>query len=152
MALARLTSDNLPIFISRIERLTSDTAPRWGSLSSTRLLIHLRLLIEMSLEETAFQDRSTWYSRNILRVLAFHVLPSWPKGKIKAPSEFTPESTAEFEEERAKCAAAFERFVRAAASTPNRKTNHVLFGGLTLDYWTFMHARHFEHHFEQFGI
>ncbi|MCC6153854.1 MAG: DUF1569 domain-containing protein [Candidatus Hydrogenedentes bacterium] len=152
MALARLTSENLPLFVSRLEKLTPDTPPKWGSLSSTRLLTHLRLLIEMSLEETAFQDRSTWFSRNVMRVLAFHVMPSWPKGKIKAPTEFTPESPSEFEEERAKCVAAFGRFVKAAAATPNRRTLHVLFGNVTLDYWSFMHARHFEHHFEQFGI
>ena len=152
MALARLTNDNLRIFVSRIEKLTPDTPPKWGSLSSTRLLTHFRLVIEMSLEESTFQDRSTWYSRNIMRVLAFHVLPSWPKGSIKAPAEFTPECASAFEEERAKCIAAFERFAKTAAATPKRKTKHALFGDLTLEYWTFMHARHFEHHFEQFGI
>ena len=152
MALARLTTRNLPLFVSRIEKLAPNTPPKWGSLSSTRLLAHFRIVIEMSLEEATFQDRSTWYSRNVMRVLAFHILPAWPKGSIKAPSEFTPESAGEFEEERAKCVAAFERFAKTAAATPNRKTMHVLFGSLTLDYWTFMHARHFEHHFQQFGV
>lgn len=152
MALAKLTADNLRLFTSRIEKLTADTRPKWGGLTSTRLLIHFRLLLEMSLEETVFEDRSTWFSRNVTRVLAFHVMPSWPKGKIKVPAAFTPESQSTFEEERAKCLAALERFAMAAAAEPSRKTPHALFGILTLNYWTFMHARHFEHHFEQFGI
>ena len=152
MALARLTTENLPLFVSRIEKLAPDTPPKWGTLSPTRLLAHFRVVVEMSLEEAAYQDRSTWYSRNVMRVIAFHVLPTWPKGKIKVPAEFTPESACAFEEERAKCVAALERFVNATAAMPNRKTLHAMFGNLTLDYWSFMHARHFEHHFEQFGI
>ncbi|NUM52860.1 MAG: DUF1569 domain-containing protein [Candidatus Hydrogenedentes bacterium] len=152
MALAKLTRENLHLFNDRISRLTSDTQPAWGGLSATRMLIHLRTVIEMSLEERAFQDRSTWFSRNIVRYLVFHVMPSWPKGKIKVPAEFTPEPQDGFEGERAKLFAAFNRFVDAAAAQPNRKTPHAMFGNLTLDYWTYMHARHFEHHFQQFGI
>ena len=152
MALAKLTRENLPLFAARISKLTEDTQPKWGRLNAARMLAHLRTLIEMSLEERTFADKSTWYSRTIMRFVAFHVLPSWPKGGVKAPDEFTPDTGATFEDERARCLAAFERFVNAAADRPDRLTSHVLFGPLTLDYWTFMHARHFEHHFQQFGI
>lgn len=152
MALAKLTRENLPLFAARIQQLTADTKPRWGSLSATRMLAHLRTLLEMSLEERQFTDRSTWFSRNVMRVLAFHVMPTWPKGKIKAPAEFTPESKASFEDERSRFLAAMERFTDEAAAHPQRKTAHTLFGRLTLEYWTFTHARHFEHHFQQFGI
>ena len=69
MALARHTTRNLPLFVSRIEKLAPNTPPKWGGLSSTRLLAHFRIVIEMSLEEATFQDRSTWYSRNVMRVL-----------------------------------------------------------------------------------
>ena len=152
MALAKLTQENLPLFAARIAKLTAETKPNWGTLTAARMLAHLRTIIEMSLEERAFEDRSSWFTRNVMRVVAFHVLPSWPKGGVKAPGEFTPETQATFDDERAQCLAAFERFTRAAAAQPARKTSHALFGPLTLDYWTFMHARHFEHHFQQFGI
>lgn len=152
MALARLTLENLPRFEARIVKLTADTKPAWGALSPAELMVHFRSVIEMSLEEKQFEDRSTWFSRNIMRVVAFHIMPSWPKGKIKAPAEFTPEARASFEDERNAFLAAMRRFVEAAAANPNRTTRHSLFGPLTLDYWTFMHARHFEHHFDQFGV
>jgi oxepin-CoA hydrolase/3-oxo-5,6-dehydrosuberyl-CoA semialdehyde dehydrogenase len=152
MALAKLTRENLPLFVNRISKLTADKKPQWGSLSATRMLLHLRVVVEMSLEERPFPDKSTWVSRNVVRRIAFHVMPSWPKGKIKVPDEITPESNATYEEERALFLRSLERFTNAAAAEPGRKTLHSLFGKLPLDYWTFMHARHFEHHFQQFGI
>lgn len=152
MALAKLNRENLSQFKARIAKLSPDTKPQWGGLTPTRLLTHLRILLEMSLEEREFLDRSTWFTRNVVRVLAFHVMPSWPKGKIRAPDEFTPELGDAFEQEREKLLAAFDRFVEAAAAQPQRRTRHSLFGDLTLEYWTFMHARHFEHHFQQFGV
>ncbi|MBX7259874.1 MAG: DUF1569 domain-containing protein [Candidatus Hydrogenedentes bacterium] len=152
MSLAKLTQENLPRFRDRINTLRADKRPNWGTMTATGMLVHLRTLIEMSLEEGTYKDYSTFYSRNIMRFVAFHVLRTWPKGTVKAPAEFTPESTASFDDERAKLFAAFDRFADAAATTPKRVTRHSLFGPLTLNYWTFMHARHFEHHFQQFGI
>ena len=152
MPLAKLTRENLPLFRDRINTLKADTRPNWGTMTATGMLVHLRTLIEMSLEEGTYKDYSTFYSRYIMRFVAFHVLRTWPKGTVKAPGEFTPESSSTFEEERAKLFAAFDRFAAAAAATPARRTRHSLFGSLTLRYWTFMHARHFEHHFQQFGI
>lgn len=152
MKLAKLNQENLPRFRDRINRLTADKKPNWGTLTATGMLAHLRTITEMSLEEIPVKDYSTLYSRTIMRFVAFHVLPTWPKGKVKAPSEFTPDPNANFEEERAKFLAALDRFTAAAASSPTRITRHALFGPLTLEYWTFMHARHFEHHFQQFDL
>ena len=151
MQVTRLTSENLPLFKDRVAKLAPDTPRRFGELSPAGMMRHLRTIIEMSLEEIPAVDRSTFFSRNIMRVIAFHVLPTWPKGKIKAPAEFTPDA-GEFEQERQKLFAAFDRFADALRRDPERSTLHPLFGRHPLRYWARLHGRHFEHHFEQFGI
>jgi oxepin-CoA hydrolase/3-oxo-5,6-dehydrosuberyl-CoA semialdehyde dehydrogenase len=151
MGFSRLTAKNLPRFQQRIGGLTADNPRKWGTMNAAGMLRHLRAVIEMSLEEVPVKDTSTFYSRTIMRVVAFHVLPTWPKGKIKAPSDFTPKADS-FEDERKRFLAALERFVEAESSTPNRVTLHPLFGRHPLTYWAHIHGRHFEHHFEQFGI
>lgn len=151
MQVKRLTSENLPLFKARIAKLAPDTPRQFGALSPAGMLRHLRAIIEISLEEVPAIDRSTFFTRNLMRVVAFHVLPTWPKGKIKAPDELTPDP-GEFEDERQKLYAAFDRFTDALHREPDRATLHPLFGRHPLRYWAHMHGRHFEHHFEQFGI
>ena len=152
MPLANLTQSNLPRFIERIDRLSADTKPKWGEMDSARMLAHMRVIVEMSLGEGGHGDHSTWWQRNVVRPIAFSVLPTWPKGKIKVPERYTPVSDATFEEERAKLYEAFRRFTEALERDPTCVNPHALFGPCTLKYWSRMHARHFEHHFQQFGI
>jgi oxepin-CoA hydrolase/3-oxo-5,6-dehydrosuberyl-CoA semialdehyde dehydrogenase len=103
------------------------------------------------LEKLTEQDRSNFLSSTIFCFLVFRVMP-WPKGKIKAPEAFCPPPEGDFDTERNKLLEAIREFIATAEREPRRKTLHPMFGRQTLKYWSLMHGKHFEHHFQQFGV
>lgn len=151
MQVRRLTSETVEIFKNRVNQLTADSPRKWGTMSAAAMLRHLRHLLELSLSEVEVKDQSNVFTKYVVRPIAFHVLPDWPKGKIKAPDHLTPKAE-DFDQERQKLIAAFDRFVDAVSKSPDKMALHPLFGSYPIHYWAFLHGRHFEHHFRQFGV
>ena len=116
------------------------------------MLRHLRGAIELSLGELELPDQSTFFSRNVLRHIIFQPWMPWPKGKIKVPDALTPTQVGECAEEHQNLAEAMRRFVVEAEREPARIGRHMMFGPMTLKEWQRAHGRHFEHHFQQFGV
>ena len=95
------------------------------------MMVHLRIVVELSLGERERADRSTLFSRTVFRWFAFNVMP-WPKGKIVVPDEFTPPPKESFDIERSNFLATVDRFLAEAEREPARKTLHPMFGPMTL--------------------
>jgi oxepin-CoA hydrolase/3-oxo-5,6-dehydrosuberyl-CoA semialdehyde dehydrogenase len=152
MAVVPLTSPNLNIFERRIGAIQPESRRRWGKLEPAAVLRHLRAAVELSLGEVAFRDQSTFFSRTVGRRIVFRSWMPWPKGKIKAPDELTPAAEGDCDQERAKLLEAIRRFVAAAEREPERTGLHTMFGPMTLKEWQRAHGKHFEHHFEQYGV
>jgi hypothetical protein len=152
IAFDRLTKENLPRYKERLAKLTADAKPTFGQLSPDRMLRHCRLIIQMSLEEVEVTDTSNIFTRGPLRIFAFHLMPDWPKAKLKGPDEVTPPSEFDFDGEMTAFLEALDRFCEEAEKNPDRKTLHPFFGKRTLKYWEHVHGRHFEHHFRQYNL
>lgn len=136
----------------RLEQVTDTTAPRWGALSAARMLLHLRLTVEASLCQMAVPDRSTWLTRTLFRWLAYHVLPDWPKARIRVPAVYTPVAECGADGERERLLERIDQFLAAADAEPERLAVHELFGPLTLHYWRRVHGIHMDYHLRQFGV
>jgi hypothetical protein len=155
MALPLLTTENLEYFQEKLNALSADTPRQWGELEATRMVHHLRFVAELSLGEAKsdeIRDISWPVARTLMRWAFFHVITTWPKGKLKAPAYFTPESDDSFEDERQALLALLERFVDELETTPETRNLSPLFGRLTLTQWSRVHGVHFNHHFRQFGL
>lgn len=151
MGKAELNGRTLPEFVRRLEALNPDTARRWGTLDTTRLMPHLRWLVEVSLEEVQAEEFPVPFAKTaFFQWLVIH-LP-WPKGKMKAPDEAFPKNSGSFEEEREKLVATLKRFAEAVDKNPHRKTRSPIMGPIPLKSWAQLHAKHFNHHFDQFGV
>ncbi|MCG3197059.1 MAG: hypothetical protein GHCLOJNM_01542 [bacterium] len=151
MPVVFLNRKTQPQFVARISALRADSAPKWGSLSATKLMRHLTRSIEMSLGEVEVEDRSNWFSRHMVKRLVFHWFTRWPKG-LKAPEIFTPEPSESFERERELLLDAIERFLVAAEKEPTRTGISPFLGPQPLEYWRRIHGVHFSHHMRQFGV
>ncbi|MHC4994904.1 MAG: DUF1569 domain-containing protein [Planctomycetota bacterium] len=136
--------------IDRVNRLQDESTRRWGTMSAAEVFAHLRLLMEISLEERQAPDVSNPFKRTVMKWIAFYALP-FPKG-VKAPVEFTPSTDREVATERAAFLDAFERFEAAADAEPNRAVPHPFFGPCTLSFWRRIHGTHLDHHLRQFGV
>lgn len=149
MPYAPLIRANQVLYARRFERVTGDCQRHWGVLTPCAMLAHLRAAVEVSLGDLPVVDKSTLFGRTLGCALVFRVLP-WPKGKIKAPEVFFPQSS-DIEQEREKLNAAMLRFFASAEREPDRIGVHPIFGPLSLRYWQRVHGKHFDHHLTQFG-
>ncbi len=151
MAVLILNSANLNVFVARIEAIRSDSKRLFGMMEPAAMFSHLSAATELSLGEIESVDISNFFSRHVVKRLVFQTPMPWPKGKIKAPDYFTPPPKGDADAERARLIALIKRFIETAEREPNRKTQHPIFGQLTLKYWQRAHGKHFDHHFAQFG-
>lgn len=146
-----LDRHQLPDFERRLMCLMPGAVRRWGTMDVSAMLAHLRKTFESVRDDTGIEDRSTWFSRTVVRFLVLNVLPI-PRGRIKAPAALFPAPCGAMEDERLLLRRAMQQFVAVAEAEPERRCRHPFFGLLTLRQWQRMHALHVDHHFRQFGV
>ncbi len=138
-----------------LERLTEDTPARWGDMTASAMVCHLRAMVELSLGEREVQRLATpWIGRPVGWVM-FYVMTRWPKGqKGSTPPvpALCPTPIQSFADEREQLFATLERFIETRHKSPKRKTGHPIFGATSLQYWSRIHGVHARHHYRQFGI
>ena len=152
MAKEALTRDTLELHTGRINRLTPDTPRKFGTLSPTDMLRHLRFSTEMSTGEQEAEDLSKPFARALVWILFFNILTTWPGGKIKGPDFVTPTAEKDFDEEKQLLLTAMGRFVDKLESDPSEKHVNPGLGRLTMRQWSHLHGIHNHHHYRQFGI
>lgn len=154
MAKIYLNAETIDDFLERLNRINVNTKPAWGKLNATRMLFHLRLLIEVCLGERSVSDVSNIFTRTFIRFMALRVL-NWKgfllRGNITAPDEFTPDAEFDFESERDALITCMKHFIQEVQTNPTRKINHPFFGPLTLQDWALVQGKHTDYHLHQFG-
>ena len=142
-------------YAERLGRISEQTPRRFGKMSAAELMAHLRRTFEISMGEQEAPFVGNWLTRT--RLMKWFVIDSpmpWPKGRIKAPKSFSPEPEGDLEAERQRALEAMERFVeRAATAGPDAMGGQSpLLGRMPWRRWSKLHARHVEHHCQQFGV
>ncbi len=87
----------------------------------------------------------------ILWILLFRIWTNWPKGKIKASSQFLDDSAEDVEAERSQLIESMRRFVERSESDPERMVLEPMLGRLSLKKWRRVHGVHSDYHLQQFG-
>ena len=133
---------------SRVRSLSAASTARWGRMSVTAMLQHLRLSARMTVGELPVATKN----KRVFQVfpvkhLILYVLP-FPKGAPTA-TELLPVEVASFEEERAAVLALLDRI----GTGPREGTGpaHPLFGPLSWREWGAATYKHVDHHLKQFG-
>ena len=140
-------SDRAAIF-NRVRSLSASSTARWGRMSVTGMLHHLRLSAQMAVGELNVVSKSKRAFQVFpLKHMILYVLP-FPKGAPTAP-ELQAGAASSLEEERA---ALLELLDRIGAG-PREGTGpaHPLFGPLSWREWAAATYKHVDHHLKQFG-
>lgn len=133
---------------SRVRSLSASSTARWGQMSVTGMLQHLRLSAQMAVSElTVPSANKRPFQVFPLKHLILYVLP-FPKGAPTAP-ELKPSVAASFEEERAAVLALLDRI--GAGPREGSGPAHPLFGPLSWREWGAVTYKHVDHHLKQFG-
>jgi hypothetical protein len=133
---------------SRLRSLSASSNARWGRMSVTGMLQHLRLSAQMAVGDLEVAPKNKRALQVFpLKHLILYVLP-FPKGAPTAP-ELLPTAAESFEEERAAVLALLERI--GAGPGEGAGPAHPLFGPLSWREWGAATYKHVDHHLKQFG-
>jgi hypothetical protein len=134
---------------ARLRSLSDSSTARWGKMSVTEMLEHLRLSAQMAVGDLNLpSSNKRAFQLFPLKHLILYVLP-FPKGAPTAPG-LLPVAGPSLEEERAALLALFDRIV--AGPRAGTGPAHPLFGPLSWREWGVVTHKHVDHHLKQFGV
>lgn len=152
MARIDLNPASLAEFERRVNSVQSTSQRQWGTMTPARMLAHLRIVFEVSLEEREVKDESRAWLMPVIWFLMFEVITNWPKGKIKASTQFLDDSAEDLESERVQLLAVMRRFVEQSENDPRRIVLEPMLGRISLKKWQRVHGIHTDYHLRQFGV
>ncbi|MES2881009.1 MAG: DUF1569 domain-containing protein [Bacteroidota bacterium] len=136
--------------ISRIQNLTPQSMPQWGSMAPTEMLLHCNKVNEYLLTAQP-QKKPTSIKQYFTRWVVLYIMPGYPKG-AQAPKKVITKGLADpldFEKEK-------QNFIEIIHRFPNHglplTLHHPYFGGLTTKQWGLAAWKHVDHHLRQFGV
>lgn len=133
---------------SRVQSLSASSTARWGQMSVTGMLQHLRLSAQMAVGDLNVAPKNKRAFQVFpLKHLILYVLP-FPKGAPTAP-ELLPGAAESLEEERTAVLALLDRI--GAGPREGAGPAHPLFGPLSRREWGVATHKHVDHHLKQFG-
>ena len=148
---------------ARINRLSPERAPRWGTMSAPQMVCHVadqlrgalgdiepspgRIAIRLGSREVAVSPGLLRFKTG--RHLLVHWLP-WPRARIGAPPEMVRTAPGEWREDIASLHALVNR-------VGNRRPaeswgSHPWFGPVSGREWGSLCWQHLDHHLRQFGV
>ena len=143
-----LNESDRAVISSRMRSLSASSTARWGRMSVTGMLEHLRLSARMAVGElTVASGNKRAFQLFPLKHLILYVFP-FPRGAPTA-SELYPGEAASFEEERQAVLALLDRI--GTGPREGAGPAHPLFGPLSWREWGAATYKHVDHHLKQFG-
>lgn len=134
---------------ARILRVTPDTKPLWGRMSSSEMLAHLLEGMRLGSGELPTRERKTFLRYWPLNELLVRFV-SFPRG-AKAPREIVTSGRAvDWNATVDALLESIDRFETRALDKP--WPIHPVFGRLSGSAWGRLAYKHMDHHLRQFGV
>ena len=141
-------SEDYRAFLSRIDQLSAESEPKWGSMATAQMLAHCAEILEVSngkeLKNTPFIAR---LFKGMIRKMVVNEKPY--KKSTQTHPQYRQTEERDFETEKARLMAALESFV-GTESSPGHP--HPLFGTMTHHEKGWSAYKHPNHHLTQFGV
>ena len=132
--------------VARIRSLSPSTQRRWGKMSVDQMLWHCNQVLGTSLGDVQVPLRRPPFPIPVVKFILLRM--PWPHGAPTAP-EYVAQGSLDFEAERKKCLELIDRF--AARKPEATDWPRAVFGPLTGQEWSRLHAVHLNHHLKQFS-
>jgi hypothetical protein len=137
--------------ISRIEKLTPQTRPLWGTMNATQMLAHCNVTYELVYEQK--HKKPGAFKKFLLKLLVKNVVVNDSAYKKSSPTapEFLIKDTRSFETEKSRLIAFLRKTQQEGEKAFDGKESFS-FGKLNAKEWNNMFYKHLEHHLAQFGV
>jgi hypothetical protein len=141
-------SDHL---VERINRLSSDSKPIWGTMNAGQMLAHCNVTYRYVYEPEQFKPTPPIF-KLILKLFVKKTVVNEKQYKQGSPTgpdfKVTPDQN--FDAEKEKLIGFLQKTQALGATHFEGKTSHS-FGALTATEWNNMFYKHLDHHLRQFG-
>ena len=139
------------LVIKRVEKLQADTAPLWGQMTATEMLLHCNTLHEKLMVPSNNAIKKTSIKQYFIRGIVLYLMPGYPKNK-KTPKMFEVKGlidASEFAEQKRRY---IELIGKIQAHTGDINHHHPYFGQMSKKQWGISAYKHADHHLRQFGV
>ena len=137
--------------IRRIERLHPELKPRWGKMTTAKMLAHLRLSFQANFGEIVLKRDKVLGT--ILKPLAKHILlgnkPFWKN--MPTDKKLLPKAPVDFFEEQQKVMEMIRKYATTGPAIISKNPHNIL-GEITSEQSAYISHKHVDHHLRQFGI
>jgi len=143
---------NLEVILQNLEKINADSTPLWGGMSAQRMVEHLSDSLQMAIGKSSFsleipEDRIPRMKEFLLsdKPMVKNIVVPFAKKDEKLRNENLELAIDELAEN-------WIEFEDYYSENEGNKNLHPYYGLLNYEQWLRLHAKHFTHHFEQFGL
>ncbi len=146
--------DNIDETIATLNKLSEDTAPQFGSMTSQHMVEHLTMTIRASSGKMNIEQRSTPEEAAAAKQALIYTDMQIKQG-VKSPligEGLPPYVNASLQDAISELQTELQHFASYYAANPSATHIQPRLGALKHDEWIIFHGKHFTHHFKQFGL
>lgn len=133
----------------RINKLTPDSKPLWGTMNVSQMLAHLQPTMQMCFGELRLKKKLISFL--IGKRAKEKIITEEPfQQNIPTLKEFKV-AEKDFETEKKALLSYVDRF-KTEGTKIITKNPHPFFGALTVEEWNMLQWKHLDHHLRQFGV
>jgi hypothetical protein len=133
--------------VRRLEALTPASERKWGKMSVDQMLWHVGDALALSLGEISVSAEKPPIPRGLLKFIVLN-LPWGKNGPTH--SAFVAKRNYDFAAERTRCLQLIDKV--ASRGLHSDWPDHPVFGRMTGEQVSRLHAKHLNHHLTQFGV
>ncbi len=136
--------------INRIDSLSADSKPLWGSMTSSQMLMHCTVSFKLAFGEMIPELNESYL--NIGRLVRDRLFDTDVFNKnLATTKEFLVEDNGKFDDNKILLTAYVKRFAGAGPEYSDCG-KHPYFGQLNMQEWDSLIYKHLNHHLLQFGV
>jgi hypothetical protein len=136
--------------IERINKLTSDTQPVWGTMSVSQMLAHCTVSVKLAAGEVKAENNENYLKLG--RLIKDRVFDSEMFTKnLPTSNEFLVSDNKEFEKNKNTLLEYIGMYSKSDMNGSTTKA-HPFLGDLTVKEWGMLIWKHTNHHLTQFGV
>lgn len=150
--MSEFLSPDLETFLVKLDALSADKSPEWGSMNAQQMVEHLSNSIDVSIGKIAVK---LVIPEDMLAksVEYLHSEKPFPKGfKIEYAPENPPLRNESLDDAIDELSIKWIEFEEYYEGNPTAQHVQPVYGMLDYQGWLRLHSKHFTHHFAQFGL
>ncbi len=138
-----------------LNKLTADTKPLWGNMTPQHMLEHLEYSTRISageIQDFEFSTPEKIMEKVHATLYNYQKMPRNFGAPERLEQELKQLKHEDFETAKASLLEAYDNFEAYFKEHPEATLKNIVFGDLNRYEWNLFHRKHYNHHFEQFGL